>query len=73
LLQRPVDLEDIDLAVVICPAALALVTYTKSVVAVPQAVIRTAASRLVAVTSRSWLDLLNFMRIFRQRAKGSGP
>ena len=38
-----------------------------------QAVISTAARRLAAETSRSWLDLLNFMRIFRQWAKSSGP
>jgi Zn-dependent membrane protease YugP len=42
-------------------------------VAVVQAVISAAAMRLAAETSRSWLDLLNFMRIFRQWAIGSGP
>jgi hypothetical protein len=50
------------------PAALALETKTKSTVRLPQAVTSPATSRLAAETSISWLDLLNFMRIFRQRA-----
>jgi hypothetical protein len=51
---------------------LALATKTKSVVSVPHAEIRPAARRLTAETSSKWLDLLNFMRIFRQRTLGSG-
>jgi hypothetical protein len=47
---------------------LELATKTKSTVSVPQAVTSPATSRLAAETSSSWLDLLNFMRIFRQRA-----
>ena len=38
-------------------------------VSVPQAVINPATRRLIAETSSNWLDLFNFMRIFRQRAK----
>jgi hypothetical protein len=34
-------------------------------VAVLQAVISPATRKLAAETSSSWLDLLNFMRIFR--------
>jgi hypothetical protein len=48
---------------------LAQVTYTKSTVSVPQAVMSEAASRLAAETRRSWLDLFNLMRIFHQGAK----
>jgi hypothetical protein len=32
-----------------------------------------AASKLAAESIASWPDLLNFMRIFRQRAGSSGP
>jgi hypothetical protein len=52
---------------------LELVTKTKSVVSVAQAVTSPAARRLAAAASRSWLDLFNFMRIFRQGAARSGP
>jgi hypothetical protein len=52
---------------------LELVTKTKSVVSVEQAVTSPAISRLDTETSSSWLDLLNFMRIFRQGAELSGP
>jgi len=41
-------------------------------VSVPQAASAPAASRLAAETSSSWLVLLNFMRIFRQRAANRG-
>jgi hypothetical protein len=52
---------------------LELVTKTKSTVSVPQAVTSEATRRLAAETSRSWPDLLNFMRIFRQRAEIACP
>jgi len=52
---------------------LELVTKTKSTVSVPHAVISQAARRLAAETSISWLDLLNFMRIFRKGAGKSSP
>jgi hypothetical protein len=42
-------------------------------VSVPQAVTSPATRRLAAETSSSWLDLLNFMRIFRQRAEIASP
>jgi hypothetical protein len=51
----------------LAPAALVLATKTKSTVSVSQAVMSEAATRLAAATSTSWLDLENFMRIFRQR------
>jgi hypothetical protein len=55
------------------PAALELDTNTKSTVSVSQAVKNVATSRQAAEMSSNWLDLLNFMRIFRQRAEISGP
>src|ERR1035437_6491152 len=55
------------------PAALELATKTKSTVRVAQAVISPATRMLAAETSSSWLDLLNFMRIFRHGAGKAGP
>ena len=48
--------------------ALELATKTKSVVFEPQAASNPAAPRLTAEANSNWLDLLNFMRIFRPQA-----